>query len=34
MSVLNVVDRFASPVVAALMLAALPLACIGFFQGF
>ncbi len=35
MSALNIVDRFASPVVASLMLASLPLAFIGFFfQGF
>ncbi len=35
MSALNIIDRFASPIVAALMLAALPLAFVGFFvQGF
>ncbi len=35
MSALNIIDRFASPVVTTLMLAALPLAFVGFFiQGF
>lgn len=35
MSALNVVDRFATPIVSILMLAALPAAFVGFFiQGF
>ncbi len=35
MSALNIIDRFASPVVTTLLLAALPLAFVGFFiQGF
>ena len=35
MSALNIIDRYVSPVAAMLMLAALPVAFVGFFaQGF